>query len=512
MRKTILGSNVLSWGLHVVFALLALVPVLLALVYSADYDIFYVPFASWFVFGLSALILILDGLALCLRVRLHKASQLHAHLTQDPIRDEIPVIYGHKFLDMAEFLPIIQSLFGRLPDVRSIQLEPLPGGYGGSQTVLVKLQQKSDASMLPRSFVVKLGDRREMAGERDKFQRHVRWRLTRAATLLGYAEWEGWAGTAYEFVGIDPDYEIQSFYQFYRGHAAVEVSALVDETYARLDQAWYRRGKTHPMELYCEYSLLRKKQQSIVEHIGELVDEDDPYRRNFTVIEEKLQPHLKPRFCSEMDVPWHDPVAFLRTWPRSNRVVPIHRSTVHGDLNSRNVLVEIGAGGQKFTWFIDFSHTGNGLSQARTEERLREGIPVDGETGHTLRDFCRLEADVKFILTRLWDEGDLNLAVAFERELLKQGVTMKDWQAVSLHAEALRDRRFRKAWQVVRTIRSYAANYLGNTDDWRPYCLSLLHATLPIVYYHPDQFERTACERQQKRYALISAGMLCDLL
>ena len=45
-----------------------------------------------------------------------------------------------------------------------------------------------------------------------------------------------------------------------------------------------------------------------------------------------------------------------------------------------------------------------------------------------------------------------------------------------------------------------------------PYYLSLLNATLPIVYYHPAQFENKVSEQQQKRYALISAGMLCSQL
>jgi hypothetical protein len=123
-----------------------------------------------------------------------------------------------------------------------------------------------------------------------------------------------------------------------------------------------------------------------------------------------------------------------------------------------------------------------------------------------------LEADVKFILTRLCSESDLRLAAAFEGGLLSQGMSMCDLGETSPHIEALRDRRFRKAWQVVREIRRLAVDYLVNADDWRPYRLSLLHATLPIVYYHSDQFEEATCERQQKRYALVSAGMLCGRL
>ena len=78
--------------------------------------------------------------------------------------------------------------------------------------------------------------------------------------------------------------------------------------------------------------------------------------------------------------------------------------------------------------------------------------------------------------------------------------------------EVLTDERFRKAWQVIREIRRRATAYLVNPDDLRPYYAGLLHATLPMVYYHRGQFENEACERQQKRYALIAAGMLCGRL
>jgi hypothetical protein len=313
-------------------------------------------------------------------------------------------------------------------------------------------------------------------------------------------------------VGLDPDDEIRSFYQFYQGYAGVEVSALIGDVYSCLDRAWYRSGQRDHADLYHEYGLLSKKQESIIGHVGEIVDETDTYRANFTVVERRLQPNLKPNFCPDLDISWYDPVAFLRTWSKRNLVGPVYRSIVHGDLHARNILIEIGRDGHKQVWFIDFSHTGNGLSGDRTREAIQENSLIDPDRGHTLRDFCRLEADVKFILTRLQDEDDLNLAVAFERELMACGLALYDLPATPSPIEALTDERFQKAWQVIREIRCRAAAYLNNADDLRPYYLSLLHATLPIVYYHQDQFESETCERQQKRYALISSGMLCSQL
>lgn len=517
MKKIIMGSRVLFWVFVVVsvvatYAIIRIVYEILMTASSSGLDPLHVPIFSWFVFALSGLILVFAGLVFCFWRQVHDKSQELFDLAGQPLKDEIPAVYGHKHLDEAEFLPLVQILFRRLPDIKYVQVKRLPGGYGGSTTVLTQLRREDDSSPLPRSFVVKLGNRREMAGEHDKFQKHVRWQLTRAATFFRYAEWADSAGIAYEFVGLDPAHEIQSFCQFYKGYAAVEVSKLVRQIYSRLNRAWYRNGERDSANLYHEYNLLSKKQKRIVEQVGEIVDEGDPYRRNFTIVEERLQPKLKPRFCSEMDISWYDPVAFLQTWPKQKLDVPIYRSTVHGDLHARNVLVEIGKRGQKHIWFIDFSHTGNGLSQARTEEASREGTQVDLDRGHTLRDFCRLEADVKFILTRVQDRDDLRLALVFEKELMDRGLELDDLPMFPPLVEVLTDERFQKAWQVIAEIRRQASRYLINKNDLRPYYLSLLHATLPIVYYHQTQFEDEACERQQKRYALVSAGMLCDQL
>ena len=50
------------------------------------------------------------------------------------------------------------------------------------------------------------------------------------------------------------------------------------------------------------------------------------------------------------------------------------------------MAVEIERNGHKRVWFIDFSHTGNGLSGERTRQALREEIPVTLDRGHVLRD------------------------------------------------------------------------------------------------------------------------------
>lgn len=344
-----------------------------------------------------------------------------------------------------------------------------------------------------------------MAGEHGRYLQHVLAFLPQSPRFYQYAERQEWAGIAYEFAGLDLDAEVQSLEQFYRGYAGAEVAGAIGDVLAHLGRAWYRGGKVEPADLSAEYGLLQRKRSQIIESVAQVVDPDDPYHANLFGSEAALRPRLRPRFCPAPDLPWYDPVAFLRTWPAPGPPVPIHLSIVHGDLHARNVLVEIVPGGQKRVWFIDFSHTGNGLSTDRTEELIQAGLPISRDQGHTLRDFCRLEADVKFLLTRLQSENDLRLAVEFERTLIEHSRGL----AVPPATEALLDERFKKAWQSVREIRSHAARYMAPADDLRPYDWALLNATLGILYYDTSQFENELSERQQKRYVLLAAGMLC---
>ncbi len=509
MKRVVLGRLFL-WLFFLLAALAALAPVAVAWQGVPEYDFFRTPLASWFVFILSGLVLLLDLLA----IRFWRRALQPKERPSDTVQasDPIPVVCGHKKLERPEFLALIQTLFGRFPDIQYVHVTPLPGGYGGGVTVLARLQQAQAETTLPQPFVVKLGVRQEMAAECTKFDQFVRARLLNVPNFHNhrYAEWGDWAGVAYEFAGLGG--EIQNFYQFYRGGATLAVAELIEEIYEPLSKAWYKRGEVVPANLYDEYDLLRKKRDQIIAHVLDLVDETDPYRSNLVGRDENLRPHLKPGFDLSTDIPWYDPVAFLRTWSPRSTPVSIHRAIVHGDLNARNILVEVKKGGLRQVWLIDFSHTGNGLSQARTDEAVEGGRSVDHRRGHTLRDFCRLEVDVKFLLTRLKNPKDLYLATAFEKALMQGGMELPDLGRQAPQDEVLMDERFQKAWQVIREIRRRAISYMESPYDLYPYYFALLHATLPVIYYHPDQFESEVCELQQKRYALMAAGMLCSKL
>ena len=503
-------------GILLISIAISVTVVIVILFYAAEYGFFDVPIASWVVLGLMGLLLFVDGLAFSLWRRLHRAEKSLAETKREPVAhspslfsaDEIPVVDGFRYLNRPEFLVIVQTLFKAPPAVRLVQLSPLPGGYGGSTTLLAKVQYRESGLLLPHSFVVKLGSRSEILSEDKKFHGYVLGRLGRAARFLRHARLEDSAGIAYEFAGLGLG-DIQSFYQLYQQYPAAKAAALIEEIYTPLEQAWYRQGQIEPVDPWHEYHLLFKKQDQILEQVDRLLDKDDPYRQKLSIPNSQPDPYLRPNFCPIANFPWRDPVDFLHDRPGSAVPLSLHRATIHGDLNAHNILFEIEQSEQhSLPWFIDFSHTGNGLSAERTTETARANIPVQAERGHTLRDFCRLEADVKFTLTPLENEYHLELALLFERELLLGGMELSE----SLSHKALAEPQFDKAWRVIRAIRRRATPYLANPADVRPYYWALLHATLPVVYYHPDQFAGKTYERQQKRYALMAAGMLCSRL
>src|SRR5512136_2053432 len=149
MKRTILGSDVLLWSLAAISVVATLTFVALVAVYSAEYEVLFVPIASWFVCGLNSLLLALAGMALYFWRRVHVtgkslagAGRELADLKRQPLVDEIPAIYGHQHLAESEFLVLVQMLFRRPPDIRYVHIRPLPGGYSGSTTLLAELQRK----------------------------------------------------------------------------------------------------------------------------------------------------------------------------------------------------------------------------------------------------------------------------------------------------------------------------------------------------------------------------------
>jgi hypothetical protein len=513
VRRKLRGGELIFWG-TVGAAIGAVVLAALAILLATPrYKLPAVPVSAWYVLILCGLILALIGVAAHYRRLWLRADREVALLNTQPPAELLPAVCGHSLLQSPEFVPLIQALFRPPPHVTHIQLEPLSGGYGGNITLEARLRDAESEEPLSQRFVVKLGNRAEVEGEAENYHEFVSAALVGQEILYRQAAWGDHAAVAYKFVGLAPGDTIMTFDRFYTSaNPYAESAVLVEQSYRRLKGAWYGRGRMVESDLFREYGLLPDKRTRIGQAVAAIVDEGDPYRRTNLNRTEPPWPTGRPAFCRESDLPWYDPLAFLHDWPEQRLVLQIHRATIHGDLNARNILVEIDKGGRKQPWFIDFSHTGNGLSVARRGATPAKDGADDFKHGPTLYDFCRLEADLKVLSTRLDSPGDLEMAMQADAALLSYEGDWGDFSDSPPPGDAWADERFRKLWHVVAAIRRQAAGHLADPTDPRPYYFGLLRATLPAVYYQPEQFGGQECERQQKRFALLSAGMLCGRL
>jgi hypothetical protein len=158
-------------------------------------------------------------------------------------------------------------------------------------------------------------------------------------------------------------------------------------------------------------------------------------------------------------------------------------TVVHGDLNARNILID----GNDNVFVIDFAKTG---------------------LGHILKDFCKLEVEIKFCLTKLVTEADVKCAVAWEKRLLFAEGGKRHENLRSLLTVAEDDLGFGKATtDCIRKLRQEASDVTGPLLKGPPdqYYLGLLHYTLDTLRYEQ-------CDRNSKLYALISASLLCRAL
>jgi hypothetical protein len=259
-----------------------------------------------------------------------------------------------------------------------------------------------------------------------------------------------------------------------------DLATLLRESFTLLTESWYEKGIGKRVNQYQDYPRLLKKLIDITLAVQELVTDDVSHR-----------PEIQLR-----GIRLRNPVSFVdsifRTRMDSFSEEEItHRSIIHGDLHSRNILVE-GSREQKLIWFIDFSNT---------------------QEGPTLRDFCSLEANIKFGLlmkdepVSAWDTQTWGTILEAEERFSPWINSSAPFVPSDQDLAFLKDHpEVFKAWRCVAVIRRLARSFIfQESSSWSVYSLPLLHATLPIVYYQQ-------CSTQQKKYALISSGWLCDSL
>jgi hypothetical protein len=186
---------------------------------------------------------------------------------------------------------------------------------------------------------------------------------------------------------------------------------------------------------------------------------DDPHeiKRDFTATKISLGGRLYPNPLTHYQ-------AYL------DRSLPANLAITHGDLHLLNVIVD----SDHKPWLIDFG---------RVEE------------GHTIFDFVELETHLRHIIL---GEIDFKLAdlADFERRLIQATIA-------ATPPPPLVNPDLAKAFAVIRSIRTLAANYLARRDDFQgEYLPALLLYSLSTLRHYKDNGSRSA------RHAFVTAAVL----
>lgn len=388
-----------------------------------------------------------------------------------------------------EYLPITQHIL-KSANYAWAQLKKLQGGYESSGVFVVRGHNQAGQDFCAR--VLKLGNTEDISAEQKRYKEYVQSFLPhnsgRSVSTYHFPSEENdqaLAGVLYDFTRLEKNSEVRNLQDLYLSTriSHTDLATLLRGSFTLLIESWYEKGVGKRVNQYQDYPRLLKKLADITLAVQELID---PTPTN----DVSHRPEIRLR-----GIRLRNPVSFVDNIFRA-RVDSFSeeftlRSIIHGDLHSRNILVE-GSRERKLIWFIDFSNT---------------------QEGPTLRDFCNLEADIKFGLlmkdqpASAWDtqtwEAILGAEERFSPWINSSAPFVPSEQDLAFlesYPEVL------KAWRCVAVIRELARGFVfKESSSWGVYSLPLLHATLPIVYYQQ-------CSTQQKKYALISSGWLCDSL
>jgi anti-anti-sigma factor len=343
-------------------------------------------------------------------------------------------------------------------DCRSVTLTPLHGGFMSSTFKAVAYDHDGRRTL---PSVVKIGPtaltQREQQAHHDYVSRFI---LNNGTTLLGDARHGDWAGLRYNFLGVNgPDSRLTWLYDQYHQRPVPEVMALFERLFTRVLKPWYAQPKWEPVFLFRDHTPLRLF-PSVLETAEQLlgISADSP---DFD--------------CHELGVRLPNPFRFLKyEYPRRASESRLWYTAIcHGDLNLRNVLVDE----RDNLYVIDFSET-----------RPRNAVS----------DFARLEAVLKFEMTRVDNDEDLQRLVEFDEALTS--VTALDQPAPFCYRGD--DPLVARAHAGIALLRRCADRATLFEVDIVPYWLALLEWTYATVCYRQ-------MSARHKRCAACSAALIC---
>jgi anti-anti-sigma factor len=348
------------------------------------------------------------------------------------------------------------------PGCRDLELTPLSGGFSGTLVFRVNARDGRGRLMMP--LVMKLGSWPLIEAEIFGYTDHVKRYIQNNATQIIETERVGeFGGILYNFVGIrGTESSIFSLEDFYLSRDPDQILPVFDALFRVVLQGWYGEPKKKEIALYQDYNRFWKYDNILTyaaEHFGATPD------------------------MEEIELPFGlgksaNPLYFVEKvmTDRLSQTFSVYESSVHGDLNMKNVLMDETTN----LWLIDFAET---------------------RYSHILRDIVKLEAVIKGEMVPLDSRDTL-------ADLVRMDVPFLSARALSEIPE-LQDTRgnpeLEKAFRVVQSLRQQADRITPGDDDIAQYYLGLLPYTLNLLSY-------SSVNAYQKEYGWIASSLICQRL
>lgn len=365
-------------------------------------------------------------------------------------------------IQAAEGLKLGQQYFevfrGLFEDCSLINVSRLASGRSRLAVFRVDCRDRHGQPTLP--FVAKVGQVTRIEQEHGNFQRYVQYKVgaARHSEIVRKALSQDGTigGLRMAFAGTNWG-GATDFGGFFRQSSVEQVCLALEDLFEETLGRWQRRKQpARPFSVIEAHDV-----------IGDINRLRGAMNREF----KELQGQQLIDF-EEVPKPFFEPAGALEAFASaySNLMVEMHFGTIHGDLNSDNILVD----GNNACWMFDFETTGEG--------------PM-------LRDCIVLEVSIKY--------GCLEHGVedlwALDKQLLSQEHFRQEMQW------RYDDPLVEKAFYAVTKVREYAAMLNAPTRDMTEYYVGLLYYTLKLLLL-PGK----VLDTRKRKAILLAAAKIFD--
>lgn len=337
-------------------------------------------------------------------------------------------------------------------DSAEVNLDPLGGGFSGARVFAARSIDPLGQEQAPSVF--KIGPRDLIGIERAAFERVEQVLGNDAPNVLGFAEHGERAGLRYAYAAMGRG-RVHTFQSLFTGGASMTVIAdTLNTVFGDILGRFYRAAQYERIGLLDHYGFSPKWADSVQSKVSALVPDAAAARLTF-----------------DGDYTVDNVVGFYRDFLAKHAAKSKTQcdefhfvSTVHGDLNGANILIDA----RHNVWIIDFFHTSR---------------------SHVLKDLAKLENDLLFVFTPIQDEAELGQALRITRAL--RAVT--DFRApLPESLEGVHSAHIVRAWDTVRVLRKWVAKLARS--DRHPLQMSvarLRYAAHTLSFDESSKLQRT---------------------